>query len=253
MPKSRELENPSSPASRLFAVLELTADLGMVSVADLVNLLGLPKPTAHRLLIQLQDMELLQKMPYPSKYGASPRLNRLASGLMQSTMVRAPIRALLAGLSKVTGQNHHIAAFTGGEVEYFEVFQTAALPLTFPSGKRAPPHCNASGQYFLSQLPEKLLADFMATAPWQPFTQRTITEASALQQRLEEVRKRDYAIQDSEYVEGVIGLAVPIRNNRGRVAAVLAMRAQSSQHNLDQVENLVPVMRRWAAKAGQFF
>ncbi len=253
MAKPQEIEGASGPSSRLFAVLELTADLGMVSVSDLVNLLELPRPTAHRLLIQLQEMGLLQKMPYPSKYGASPRLNRLASGLMRSTMVRAPMRSLLAGLTRITGQNHHIAMFTGGEVEYFEVFETTALPLTFPSGKRAPPHCNASGQYFLSQLPEKLLNDFLATAPWQPFTPKTITEASALRQRIEDVRKRDYAIQDSEYVEGIIGLAVPIRNKKRRLAAVLAMRTHSSQRTLEQVENLVPVMRRWAAKAGEFF
>lgn len=244
--------NPA-PSARLFAILELTAELGMVSVSDLINVLELPRPTAHRLLNQLEEMGLLQKTPYLSKYSASPKLTRLASGLMRSNFVRAPLRSLLASLSRTTGQNHHISIFTGGEVEYFEVFETAALPLTFPAGKRAPPHCNASGQYFLSQLPERVLSDFLATAPWPSFTPKTLTDAPALRQRIEQIRLKDYAIQDSEFVEGIIGLAVPIRNKKRRVTAVLSMRTQNSQRTLAQVESLVPVMRRWAAKASEFF
>lgn len=247
------LPKTQGPASRLFSVLELTADLGMVSVADLVHLLDLPRPTAHRLLAQLEEMELLQRMPYPSKYGVSPRLSRLATSLIRSTYVRAPVRSLLLGLARITGQNHHIAMFLGGEVEYFEVVETNALPLTFQAGKRAPPHCNAAGQYFLSQLPEKELSDFLATGPWQNFTQNTLTTAEALARRLETVRTDDFAVQDSEFVQGIVGLAVPIRNKRKRLVAALVARTASSDRTPEQIKTLLPIMRRYATRAGEFF
>jgi IclR family transcriptional regulator, acetate operon repressor len=248
-----KIESLSGPASRLFAVLELTADLGMVSVSDLVNLLELPRPTAHRLLSQLEEIGLLQKLPYPSKYAASPKLICLASGLMRSTFIRAPIRALLVGLARTTGETHHVAVFSRGEVEFFEVFESEELPLTFPAGKRFPPHSCAAGQYFLSQLPEKQLNSYLATGPWQPFTKWTITEPSELMRRIEDVRKKDYAIQSSEFVEGIIGLAVPIRNKKMQVSAVLIARTSDRERTPEQVENLVPIMRRYAAKAREFF
>lgn len=241
------------PADRLFSVLDLVAEMGMVSSADLVKILNLPRPTAHRMLGQLEEMGLLQKMPYPSKYGASPRLTQLASGLMNSTLIRAPLRALLISLSRITGQTHHIAVFSQGEVEYFEVVETNALPLTFPAGKRAPPHCNASGQFFLSQMPQKQLDQFLETAPWQAFTKYTLIEAEPLRKRIEEIRKKDFAIQDSEFVQGVMGVAVPIRTNRGRVAATLVARVENSKKSMGQVEELVPTMRSYAARAGKFF
>jgi IclR family transcriptional regulator, acetate operon repressor len=250
---SAPLSPASQPASRLFAVLELVAEMGMVSGADLVNILNLPRPTAHRLLSQLESMGLLQKMPYPSNYCASPRLISLGSGLTYSTFVRAPLRALLSSLSRQTGQNHHISVFIQGEVQYFEVVETAELALTFAPGKRTPPHCGSSGQYFLSQLPDRQLQQFLQTGPWQAFTKQTITEPEALMKRIEEIRKRDYAIQDSENVQGVIGLAVPIRSPSGRLAAALVARVDSSKRNVQQVEGLLPIMRSYAARAGKFF
>ncbi len=253
MPTHLAPASSSKPADRLFAVLELIADLGMASSADLVHVLNFPRPTAHRILGQLEEMGLVQKSPYPGKYAASPRLTHLASGLMHSTLVRAPLRALLVSLSRVTGQAHHIAMLSQGEVEYFEVVETSALPLTFPAGKRAPPHCNASGQYFLSQLPKKRLDQFMQSGPWQAFTKNTITSPQALIERIAEIRRKDYAVQDSEFVQGVIGLAVPIRTPRGRLAAMLAARADNSQRTVQQVEQLVPIMRSYAARAGKFF
>jgi IclR family transcriptional regulator, acetate operon repressor len=250
---AQEMLTRGRPAERLFAVLELVAEMGMVSSADLVNILNLPRPTAHRLLSQLESMGLLHKMPYPSNYCASPRLISLANGLTHSTFVRAPVRALLNSLSRQTGQTHHISVFIQGEVQYFEVVETQALALTFAAGKRSPPHCNASGQYFLSQLPERQLQQFMQTGPWQAFTKQTITEPNALMARIEEIRKRDYAIQDSENVQGVIGLAVPIRTPSGRLAAALVVRVDNSKRDMQQVEGLLPIMRSYAARAGKFF
>jgi IclR family transcriptional regulator, acetate operon repressor len=241
------------PVERVFAVLELVAEMGMLSSTDLVNILNLPRPTSHRLLSQLESMGLLQKMPNPSSFCASPRLIRLANGLSHSTFVRGPVRALLNSLSRQTGQTHHISVFIQGEVQYFEVVETAALALTFAPGKRSPPHCTASGQYFLSQLPEPQLRQFLQTGPWQAFTKQTITEPEMLMRRIEEVRKRDYAIQDSENVQGVIGLAVPIRTASGRLAATLVARVDSSERDVQQVESLLPIMRSYAARAGKLF
>jgi IclR family acetate operon transcriptional repressor len=243
----------SQPAERLFSVLELVADMGMVSSADLVNILNLPRPTAHRLLSQLESMNLLHRTLNPSTYCASPRLISLANGVAHSTFVRTPIRALLTSLSRQTGQTHHISIFIHGEVQYFEVVEAASLALTFAAGKRSPPHCNASGQYFLSQLPEQQLQQFLQTGPWQAFTKQTITEPTALMQRIEEIRKRDYAIQDSENVQGVIGLAVPIRTPRGRLAGALVARVDNSKRDIHQVEGLLPIMRSYAVRAGKFF
>lgn len=253
MLQAQQESNSARPADRLFSVLELVAEMGMVSSADLVTILNLPRPTAHRMLVQLEEMGMLQKMPYPSKYGASPRLTQLASGLMSSTLIRAPLRALLVSLSRITGQTLHIAVFSQGEIEYFEVVETSALPLTFPAGKRAPPHCNASGQLFLSQLPDSQLKKFLQSAPWEAFTKYTLTEAEPLRKRIDEIRKKDFAIQDSEFVQGVIGLAVPIRTARGRVAAALVARIENSKKSMGQAEELVPTMRSYAARAGKFF
>ena len=40
-----------TPVERLFAVLNLAAKMGMISAADIVYLLDLPRPTAHRMTI----------------------------------------------------------------------------------------------------------------------------------------------------------------------------------------------------------
>lgn len=240
-----------SPSGRLFAVLDLTADMGMVSAADIVHVMGVPRPTAHRLISSLETLGYLQRTPIRGKYAASSRLVRLSNRLMASTAVYAPIKALLASLSQRTGEAHQIAVMSRGEVEYFDVMERSTVTLHLQPGQHAPLYCTVSGAVFLAAMDDQMLEDYLSTGPWPPLTPYSITEPSALRSRVLQVRSRGYALTESEFVLGVIAAAVPVRNAEGRVVASLGLRSSNARKTIEEVAELVPAMLTYASRIGK--
>ena len=238
-----------TPAARLFAVIELASKLGMVSAADLVYMLDLPRATAHRLIASLEALALLQKLPIKGKYAVAPKLAGLASAILSSTIVYAPLRTLLSEVAGRTGETCGLAVMAMGEVEYIaSVAGQSPLTLQFQAGQRAPLHCTSSGQVFLAWQTAERQAVFLASGPWQATTDATITAPDALAERLRQVRSQGFAMNDSEYISGVVGAAVPVRNRDRQVVAALTVSAPRSRRSLEQIRAMVPVLRNHAAR-----
>jgi len=236
-----------TPVERLFAVLNLAAKMGMISAADIVYLLDLPRPTAHRMIATLEELQFLQKMPVKGKYAVAPKLVGLATSILSSTIVYAPIQALLTAVAQKTGETCGLALMSSGEVEYIaSVMGQSPLTLQFQAGQKAPLHCTSSGQIFLAALPPDELAKFMASGPWEPLTPKTVTEPKVLLERLRKVKNQGYAANESEYIAGVVGAAVPIQNTEGQVVAALTISAPKSRRALEDVVAMVPILTTYA-------
>ncbi|TSD56965.1 IclR family transcriptional regulator [Variovorax sp. KBS0712] len=236
-----------TPVERLFAVLNLAAKMGMISAADIVYLLDLPRPTAHRMIATLEELQFLQKMPVKGKYAVAPKLVGLATSILSSTIVYAPIQALLTAVAQKTGETCGLALMSSGEVEYIaSVMGQSPLTLQFQAGQKAPLHCTSSGQIFLAALPPDELAKFMASGPWEPLTPKTVTEPKVLLERLRKVKNQGYAANESEYIAGVVGAAVPIQNTEGQVVAALTISAPKSRRTLEDVVAMVPTLTTYA-------
>jgi DNA-binding IclR family transcriptional regulator len=234
---------------RLFAVIHLASKMGMISAADIVYLLDLPRPTAHRMIATLEDLKFLQKMPVKGKYAIAPKLVGLASSILGSTIVYAPMQALLSSVAQKTGETCGLALMSSGEVEYIaSVMGQSPLTLQFQAGQKAPLHCTSSGQVFLAGLSSEELAAYLASGPWEQLTPKTVTEPKALGERLRKVRSQGYAANESEYIVGVVGAAVPIEDSEGKVIAALTLSAPMSRRTLSEVVAMVPTLRNYAER-----
>jgi IclR family transcriptional regulator, acetate operon repressor len=241
------LTAPGTPVERLFAVLELAAKMGLISAADAVYMLDLPRPTAHRMISTLEGLGFLQKMPVKGKYAVAPKLVSLASSVLGSTIVYAPLQTLLTTIAQRTGETCGIALMSMGEVEYIaSVKGQSPLTLQFQAGQKAPLHCTSSGQVFLAGLEPEALNKFLATGPWDPMTASTVTEPKALAERLRKVRAQGFACNESEYIQGVVGAAVPITNRDGQVTAALTISAPKSRRTLADITAMVPTLKTFA-------
>lgn len=244
-----KVADKQTPAGRMLAVLDLAAQLGMVSAADLMYLLDLPRPTAHRLIASLEDLQLLQKLPVKGKFAVAPRMVRLAAGLLKSTIVYAPMQTLLTGLAEKTGETCSLAMMSNGEVEYIaSAIGNSPLTLQFQAGQRAPLHCTSSGRVFLASLEDKELEKFLSTGPWDSVTQAAVVEPLQLAEQVKKVRSQGFALNDSEYISGVVGAAVPVVNADGFVNAVLTLSAPKSRKRLDDIKALLPMMKSYAGR-----
>ena len=58
-------------------------------------------------------------------------------------------------------------------------------------------------------------------------------------------------MNDSEYISGVVGAAVPIKNKEAQVTAALTISAPRSRRSLDEIGGIVPMLRTYADRIGR--
>lgn len=250
MPKDPALEDSST--LRAFGLLELVARAeGPLSLDELTQQCGLPKPTVYRILGLLQRGGLVQREPAAKRYCVGARLSHLALDVMLRSPQRARRHAILQQLVEEIGETCNFTIQDGNEVVYLDRVETS-LPvrLLMEAGSRVPLHCTASGKLFLSQLPEDRIAALLGPGPYRRYTERTVTDPLALQKELRRTRSEGMGTDVGEYLEGSVCLAVPVTDALGRVCATVAVHGPAPRVTLKKAMDFLPPLRRAAIAMG---
>jgi IclR family acetate operon transcriptional repressor len=237
-----------TPTMRLFALLEVIASRDqLVSLQGLVEETGLPKPTLHRMLQQLEGEGLLQREGDGRHYGTGVRLRRLAENLLLNDTFHGARHAVLRRLVEEIGESCNITALAGGEVVYLDRVETAA-PLRFylAPGSRVPAHCSASGKLLLAQMTPAQRQRLLGHAPLTAYTGKTLTALPDLEQELKRVRREGHAFDDEEFLPGLLCVAVLVPSDSGRSNLCVAVQAPVMRLPRDKALSVLPALQRAA-------
>lgn len=241
-----------TPTMRLFALLELIAAKDeFVSLHGLVEEIAIPKPTLHRMLQQLEGAGLLLRQGDGRHYGTGVRLRRLAENLLLNSTQHGARHAVLRSLVDEVGESCNVTSLSGNEVIYLDRVETPE-PLRFylRAGSRVPAHCSASGKMILSQFDPAQRRKLLAHAPLKRYTPRTVTELDLLEQEFKRVRSDGYAIDDEEFLPGLICVAVLVPTESGRSNLCVAAQAPVMRLAVDKALELLPALQRAAQAIG---
>jgi IclR family acetate operon transcriptional repressor len=239
-----------TPVLRLFALLEtISAKDQHRTLQDLVEETGLPKPTLHRMLQQLEAAGLLRRERDGRHYGTGTRLRRLAEQVLLNDTQHGARHAVLRRLVEQIGESCNITALSGSEVIYLDRVETAA-PLRFylHPGSRVPVHCSASGKVLLAQMPEQQRERLLAHAPLERYTTNTLTLLPKLERELLRVRKDGYALDDEEFLPGLVCIAVQVP---GESNLCIAAQAPAVRLPTAKAKQLLPALRAAAEALGR--
>jgi DNA-binding IclR family transcriptional regulator len=116
-----------------------------------------------------------------------------------------------------------------------------AIRMAAAVGARGPLHCTAIGKVLLAfQSPDFIRDTFERGLP--EFTDKTVTRREAVLEMLDDVRNRDYAIDDEESEPGLRAIAAPVRNHNGLVIAALGVAAPVQRMNKKGMQTTVPTV-----------
>ena len=247
--KSEGLElNGDTPTMRLFALLEVIAAKDQrYALQDLVEETGLPKPTLHRMLQQLESAGLLRREGDSRLYGVGTRLRRLAENLLLNDSHHGARHAVLRHLVEEIGESCNLTALSGSEVVYLDRVETAA-PLRFylHPGSRVPVHCSASGKVFLAQMTPAQRRRLLANAPLEAYTPKTLTDFEQIEREVQRVRKDGFAFDDEEFLPGLLCIAALVPNESGPSNLCVAVQAPVMRLGMDKAKQLLPALQRAA-------
>jgi DNA-binding IclR family transcriptional regulator len=200
---------------RAAAILRLlsgrTRRLGVV---DLAGELGLPKGTVHGLLRTLQHVGFVEQDVETGKYQLGAALLHMGSSYLDGNELRTRALNWSDSLAARTHESVRIGTLHEGQVLIVHhVFRPDDSLQTLDVGALLPAHASALGKILLADHP--YAAGELIRAGLEAFTPATITEPEALERELERVRKRGWAADIGELVNGEVSCAAPILDRRG--------------------------------------
>jgi IclR family acetate operon transcriptional repressor len=245
----------SPPALKVFGALEaLAAARRPLSITDLSVLLGVPKPTMHRIVRQLEADNLVGREPRSRLYVPGPRLLNFAVDVVAASASVASRHAILESLSAAVGETCNFGMMVGNAVVYLDRVEAAwPFGLRFETGSRVPLHCTSMGKLFLSGLPRRKADEVIRAVPLYRYTENTITDPDALAAELDRIRAAGFSSDNQEFLAGVVCLAVPVLDGKGIPCGALAVSAPIARMTLARATDHLPALREAARRLAETF
>lgn len=240
-----------SSITRVLEILETVAAASRPPVPqDLIQELGIPKPSLHRLLQLLENEQFIQT---DLQGGIIPgnRALRLSINIWQNKRYKIEREAVLAGISAKIGETCGITIPHGNTMVYTDRVQSNwPLQVYLPPGTQVPLYCTGGGKLYLSTLPPAKRKRLVQTIRLTPMTQNTLVSVEDLLLELKTTEKRGYAIDNEEFVPGMVGCTVPVYDAVGNFLAGLYTHAPVIRKSLNDLLAFLPELQQAAAEIG---
>lgn len=214
-----------------------------LTLSEIVVRTGLPKSSAHRLCVELVELDLLKRDR--NKYELGRSLLDIGTQVRAYRQLRAVAEPHLFELYARTQAGVHLTIRDGLKVRYLSriVGATNNHPFTSVWGER-PIHCTASGKAFLafSKDAPELLKE-LEKRGMEAVTRRTITSISDLKKNIATGKNVGYVYEEGESAIGWKALAVPVWGANHEVIATVSLSMKIGRRD---IADLVPMLKRVA-------
>jgi DNA-binding IclR family transcriptional regulator len=239
-------KSAQQPIDRIFAVFDaLIAARRPMSLTEIATAAGLPPPTAHRLVGNLEDRGLLKRALGSRKQVLlGPRLVQLGHRVLDAALTADLPRGILEQLALQIKELCQIGTVVNGEVLYLDTVRARRVSgLQLEQGHTAPLHCTSMGKLYLATLDDAALKEWIQGAALEKFTPSTRVKPSELLNHIKHVRKNGYAFSHEEYGPGVAGCAVRIPLAAPRPFYAIGMSAPVARVPVDTLPGFLPMLR----------
>ena len=136
----------------------------------------------------------------------------------------------MRGLQKATDATVLLGTMMEDELVYVDKCESqGGIRVTSEIGWRRPLHYGMLGMISLAYAERDKVRKILKKFPLEAHTQNSITDRGAFSLRLEQIRKQGHVVEYGEAIEGITGIAGPIRNHSRKVIAALGVALLSGQ------------------------
>ena len=231
---------PIHSVENAFYLLEnLVANGSELGIADLCKKTSLPKGTVHRLLGTLKNLGYIEQNSQNRKYYLTVKIFKLGAAVTDRVGL-VQIIPYMKKLSQQFNETINLAILDGDEIIYlYSVGSGNALKLDLRIGSNQPAYCAAVGKVLLAYLSEQELDGYLQRVKLKFYTPYTITSKEYLKKDLKLIREKGYSFVNEEYMVGVSCVAVPIKDNRGKVCAGLSFSVPTVRMDKEKLPQLI--------------
>lgn len=207
-----------------------------LTLTQIAQRAGLPKSTAHRLVVDLVEWGGLERTETGLRLGM--RMFELGRFVPVQRELAEVARPFLEDLYNITKKTVNLAVLDKNEIVYVEKLEAPDSPTASRSGSRLPLHCTALGKAIVAFSPPAL-SDQIIQSGLTPVSERSITSVAVFRRELAQVRNTRLAFDREELALGLFCIGTPIFNGRGDLLGAISV---SSLESIIGARNLGPAL-----------
>lgn len=243
------------PLARAMHVLGVLIDSGNphVGVRELAALAGIPPSSAHRTLVHMEQLSLVQKNG-DGQYSLGLEPMRWGQLLSEIFPVRRLALPYLRELVERSGETALLGLYNPqlGQMMYAASVESAQLlKYTIQLQEWRPIYAGASGQAILAFLPEEEQRRLLEDEPLRPLTDRTVLSVPDVYAALRVIRRDGVAITRGQSIPGAVGIAAPIFDHRVDVVGDVCVTVPAQRFEAHREDELVAEVTRCARAISQ--
>ncbi|SCY34010.1 IclR family transcriptional regulator [Alkaliphilus peptidifermentans] len=210
---------------RTLSILEVLSDYqDGLGITDLSGKINLHKSTVHRLLATLIHKGYVIQDNVTNKYQITFKLFELGNKRLENIDLFSVAKPFLKELMSKTNEVVHLVIREGNEIVYIDKVESENTIRMFSKiGRRSPLYCTAVGKAILAQLPEEEIERIWNNSVIEKFTDHTIITIEEMKKELQEIRKKEYAVDEQENELGVRCVGAVVFNHTGEVAGAISI------------------------------
>ncbi len=213
---------------------------GPQAVSDVASRLGVARSTAHRLLAMLVYRDFARQGP-DRRYHAGPVISLEADSRGHTALLRTVAMPHLEVLMGRLDESANLMVLAGDHVRFVASVECRQpLRVGNREGMVFPAHLTSGGKLMLADLSPDALADLYAADRWER-RERERPDLQALEEELQSVRRRGFAINRDRTETGVTAIGRAVRIH-GRNEAAVTVSMPTARFREDRLADIVSAL-----------
>ena len=237
----------TSPKRILNILEEILIDPDNFTAKKVSHKLEIPLATIYRHIDTLCEEKFLIPT-VTKKFIPGPKIRNIILNSLpyepNFTLRRSHLRKLTNDIQETVSLSIPI----GTKLVYFDRIEFHwPMQLNLEAGDHLPLHASASGKLYLSYLNEEDATKIFKNIKTPKTAKNTIIEINQFKKELKKISSQKYAFDDEEWVNGMVGVSVPILNKNNELCFCLSTHTAKSRKNIDDLKKILPTMQTAAA------
>ena len=228
----------TSLARGLRVITAFDRDNDEMTLSEVARRADMTRAAARRYLLTLCELGYVTG---DGKYfRLTPRVLDLGFAFLTSMHIWERAQPFMEQVTEQVNESCSISVLDGRDIVYVARVPTKRImSVALGIGSRLPAFCTSMGRVLLASLRPAELDAFFEQADFVARTSYTVTEPARLRELIAEVRQNGHALVDQELEVGLRSIAVPIRNQAGRVLGAMNVSGHASRTSADDLRQRV--------------
>ncbi|WP_240720356.1 IclR family transcriptional regulator [Pseudarthrobacter sp. NamB4] len=215
-----------------------TPEQPLLGVTEIAGRVGMHKSSVSRILATLEQENLVERDPESRRFRLGLGLIAVAGPLLAEMDERRVAYPVLRQLTEQTGETSALMVWSGGEAICVEqIASHHQIKHTTPLGARYRDAVSASVQVFLAARPAERVRELLRSGSVS-YPGLDDAGLETYEARLRDVASRGWAENYGESSLDEVGVAAPVFDHRGDVAAVVLISAPRFRVSRERLETL---------------